>query len=85
MREELDSYGAGLADKPEVVALSKSDAVDEKTLASLRKKLAKKSGGEVLTLSAASGEGVDRALDALIAALGPEDKSEEEASAWRPL
>jgi GTP-binding protein len=86
VREELDAYGAGLADKPEVLALSKSDAVDAKTLASLRKKLAKKSGGEVLALSAASGEGVDAALDALVAALGPEaEPAEQDASAWRPL
>src|SRR5487761_2227156 len=32
VRQELDAYGAGLADKPEIVALSKVDAVDEATL-----------------------------------------------------
>jgi GTP-binding protein len=86
VRDELDAYGAGLADKPEVLALSKIDAVDAKTLRALRKKLAKKSGGEVLALSAASGAGVDAALDALIAALGPEEEpADEEAATWRPL
>jgi GTP-binding protein len=86
VREELDAYGAGLADKPEVLALSKSDSVDAKALSALRKKLAKKSGGEVLTLSAASGEGVDAALDALIAAIGIEEAPTEAAeAAWRPL
>src|SRR5919107_3581462 len=30
VRDELDSYGAGLADKPEIVALSKADLVDTK-------------------------------------------------------
>jgi len=86
VRDELDAYGAGLIDKPEVVALSKSDAVDAKTLTALRRKLAKKSGGEVLTLSAASGDGVDAALNALIAAIGVDEEPEEAAEVtWRPL
>jgi len=86
VRDELDAYGAGLTGKPEVVALSKSDAVDAKTLATLRRKLAKKSGGEVLTLSAASGEGVAAALDALVAAIGVEEApAGQTEAAWRPL
>jgi GTP-binding protein len=86
VRDELDAYGAGLTGKPEVVALSKSDAVDAKTLATLRRKLAKKSGGEVLTLSAASGEGVAAALDALVAAIGVEEApTGQTEAAWRPL
>ena len=32
VRQELDAYGAGLAEKPEIVALSKIDAVDAETL-----------------------------------------------------
>jgi GTP-binding protein len=86
VRDELDAYGAGLTDKAEVVALSKADAVDGKALAKLRKQLAKASGGEVLVLSAASGEGVDAALDALIAAIGvDEEPAEPEEATWRPL
>jgi GTP-binding protein len=87
VREELDAYGAGLTDKPEVVALSKADAVDGKALAALRKRLAKASGSEVLVLSAATGEGVDVALDALVAAIGTDDKApaEQEEATWRPL
>lgn len=86
VRAELDAYGAGLSDKPEVLALSKADTVDAKALASLRKKLARASGGKVLALSAATGEGVDAALDALIAALGPEpEAAAQEAASWRPL
>src|SRR5438105_14746848 len=30
VRDELDSYGAGLAEKPEVIALTKSDLIDDK-------------------------------------------------------
>jgi GTP-binding protein len=86
VRDELDAYGAGLTEKTEVIALSKSDAVDAKTLAKLRKRLAKASGSDVLALSAASGDGVDVALDALIAAIGVETPpAEQEEATWQPL
>ena len=32
VRDELEAYGHGLAEKPEIVALSKADALDEETL-----------------------------------------------------
>ena len=32
IRNELAAYGGGVAEKPEIVALSKVDAVDEETL-----------------------------------------------------
>ena len=32
VRQEIEAYGHGLADKPEIVALSKADALDEETL-----------------------------------------------------
>ena len=70
---ELDAYGAGLLDKPLVVALSKIDTVDAKTATKLQKKLAKASGAEVMLLSAASGDGVDAVLDRLLAAIGPKE------------
>ena len=37
VRGELDAYGAGLADKPELVALTKSDLLDDKARAKLVK------------------------------------------------
>ena len=39
VRQELGAYGAGLAEKPEIVALSKIDAVDEDTLKAQRERL----------------------------------------------
>ena len=32
VRHEIEAYGHGLAEKPEIVALSKADALDEDTL-----------------------------------------------------
>ncbi len=84
VRDELDAYGAGLADKAEIVALSKADAVDGKALARLRRKLEKASGAEVLPLSAATRDGLDTVLDRLVEAVG---KVREPAGdrAWTPV
>jgi GTP-binding protein len=68
---ELAEYGGGLAEKPRLVALSKIDALEPARRKVQKAKLEKASGGPVLMLSAASGEGVPevlRALRAVIAA-----------------
>ncbi|MCR4282332.1 MAG: GTPase ObgE [Bauldia sp.] len=65
VRAELAAYGHGLADKLEIVALSKADAVDKRTLDRLRQTFRKKAGIRPLILSAVSGEGVVAALRAL--------------------
>src|SRR4051794_17245545 len=44
VRGELDSYGAGLAGKPELIALSKADLLDDKRRAKIAKALEKESG-----------------------------------------
>ena len=40
VRAELESYGAGLGDKPEVIALSRADLVDADRLAEIKRELA---------------------------------------------
>ncbi len=77
VREELAAYGAGLADKPELVALNKADAVDPRTLASRRAALAKASGKPVFVCSAATGEGVREIVRALAAVIS---QAREEAA-----
>jgi GTP-binding protein len=51
IRKELELYGRDIAAKPEIVVLSKVDAVDEATLAKKSKELAEASGANVLHLS----------------------------------
>ncbi len=86
VRGELDAYGAGLVDKPELLALNKIDALEPKEVTKLAKKLAKASGEEVLLLSGAAGTGVDEALDRLVAELGPAAApKEDEPEAWSPI
>ena len=76
VRRELAAYGGGLAEKPEIVALSKVDAVDEATLKLQRERLkrAMRTYGPSLTpgakrpppldLSAVAGQGVKEVLRA---------------------
>ncbi len=88
VRSELDAYGAGLADKPQVLALNKIDAVEPKALDKLVKKLAKKSGAEVTRLSGVSGEGLPAVLDQIIEILGPAPETaaaNENDEPWSPI
>ncbi|MGE3142902.1 MAG: GTPase ObgE [Hyphomonadaceae bacterium] len=66
VRREIEAYGAGLAEKPELVALNKIDALDPDTLKKRRDALRRASGKTVWLVSGVSGQGV-RAL--LFAAL----------------
>jgi GTP-binding protein len=85
VRGELDAYGGGLVDKPEILALNKIDAVDPKEVTKIARKLAKASGETVLLLSGAAGTGVDEALDHFLEILGPAKPKAEEPEEWSPL
>ena len=67
VRRELDAYGAGLAGKPEIVALNKCDALRREDAAEKRAALAKASGRDVAVISAVAGTGVTGVLRALLA------------------
>jgi GTP-binding protein len=86
VRDELDAYGAGLEDKIEIVALNKSDTVDEELLDALSDELEAECGQKPLRLSGATGEGKDAVLDAILAALQFEAEAEQQAEGdWSPL
>jgi GTP-binding protein len=65
VKAELDAYGGGLTDKPEIVALSQIDVLDEKELKKKAKELEKACGRPPLLLSAAAHIGMTEALRAL--------------------
>ncbi len=68
VRQELRAYGGGLADKPEMVALTKSDAMMPREIAARRASLAKAAGiaaSRVFVISAVSGQGVADLLEAV--------------------
>ena len=87
VRGELDSYGAGLADKPEVIALTKADLLDDRKRARIVKALEKETGARVFPVSAPLEEGLEPLLDAIIERLGVAagQATEEEARQWSPL
>jgi GTP-binding protein len=87
VRAELEAYGEGLAEKPEIVALNKIDALDPETLKKRRAALRRACGKPVMLVSGVSGAGVREALFALLAAMRPESAPEVAALAdteWRP-
>lgn len=55
---ELEAYGAGLTDKPHIIALNKCDAADPEAFEALRTELAELTGKEIYALSGVSGEGL---------------------------
>jgi GTP-binding protein len=88
VRGELDSYGAGLDDKPEIIALSKADLVDDKRRAKAAKALEKASGAIAFPVSAPLEEGLEPLLDAIIERVGSAAEAPEPAEAgksWSPL
>jgi GTPase len=62
VRHELEAYGEGLADKPEILALNKIDALDEDTRAARAAELEAASGQPVRLVSGAAKMGVTELL-----------------------
>ncbi len=86
VRKELEAYGHDLAEKPEIVALSKVDALDKETLKKQHDRLKRAAGRKPMLLSAVSGEGVPEALRALLDVIGEARKDEVplEEQPWHP-
>ncbi|MCY6383460.1 GTPase ObgE [Hoeflea prorocentri] len=88
VRGELEAYGHGLGEKPEIVALSQADILDEELQAALAGELEEACGQTPLVLSAVSGQGMTAALRRLAAIIeddknaGREDSSAEGARDW---
>ena len=87
VRRELEAYGNGLAEKPELVALNKADALSPEDAAAKTARLAEAIGKEVALVSGASGQGLTDALRSLYRYVGEATGAAEapaEAGAWRP-
>jgi GTP-binding protein len=88
VRHEIEAYGHGLDEKPEIVALSKADALDEDTLKEQLKKLKKACRQTPYAISSASGQGVQEVLQALLKVIDETTKAEEEPAEpreeWHP-
>jgi len=91
VRGELKAYGAGLARKKEVLALSKCDALDEETLATRAAALKRAARRTPLLVSAVSGRGVADVLAQLAREIERAEARERAAAGagaerrpWRP-
>lgn len=69
VREELAAYGGGLAEKPEIIGLNKSDSMTPRETSARAAALRKASGRPVMLLSGATGQGVPEVLRTLQAAI----------------
>jgi GTP-binding protein len=72
IRRELERYGHGLPEKPEILVLNKTDALPPEEVTAKRAKLRRAAKRPVLAMSGATGAGTDSvlaaALEAIIAA-----------------
>jgi len=89
IRKELKAYGGGLADKPEIVALSKVDSLTPEERAEKAAALKKAARRVPLELSAPTGENVEKVLRALRRAIDQADAADLDVPAakdepWRP-
>ena len=84
VRGELEAYGHGLDDKPEIVALSKADALTADEIKKQAAKLKKACKKTPLVLSSVSGKGVPETLRALLKVVDEAGARGEESHAKEP-
>jgi GTPase len=89
---ELAEYGAGLEEKPQIVALNKGDLLDAELMADIADQLKDAGAMDVIAISGATGQGVSEVLDRVLGAL-PEKSGIEssrsdgltEDGTWSPI
>jgi GTP-binding protein len=90
VRGELEAYGGDLEDKPEIVALSKVELVDEADLKEKAKKLKRAAKATPLLLSSATGTGITDALRMMARAIEDARSADSEmhpstrTETWKP-
>jgi GTPase len=88
VRAELEAYGQGLTDKPEIVALTKADALTPEAIKSQSAKLKKACKKVPLVVSSASGQGVPEVLRSLLKVIDQArdraDTPQPKEAAWQP-
>ncbi len=91
---ELAAYGAGLADKPQLVALNKIDLADAELVEGFAAELREAGADRVFGISGATGDGIGALLDAVLSYLPDRTATETNAAEieqepaegnWSPL
>lgn len=82
---ELEAYSAILGDKPRILALNKTDAMEARQISDRRRALEKASGGPVHVISGVSGKGLPDVLRAVYAeVVGKAAPETAERGTWQP-
>ena len=91
---ELEAYGAGLSDKPQLVALNKLDLADKELGEAFAEELLAAGADKVFTISGATGAGIEELIDAVLSYLpdrtstetqAEEVEDEDEEPDWSPI
>ena len=77
----MSAYGGGLAEKPEIIGLNKSDAMTPRETSSRLAALRKASGRPVYLLSGATGQGLPEILRVLQDTIHSTREAEQEQAA----
>jgi GTP-binding protein len=78
IRGELEAYGHGLTEKPEIIALNKADALPQEELTKKRAKLKRAAKRPIFVMSGATGQGIEEVLNALLQAVQTARETEVE-------
>ena len=84
VRREVEAYGGSLAEKPELVALNKADALSDEDKAEKQELLALASGTEVAVISGISGDGLQTLMAVLFGVIGRLTESTQPKRAFAP-
>ena len=84
VRREVEAYGGSLAEKPELVALNKADALSAEDKAEKQELLALASGAEVAVISGISGDGLQTLMAVLFGVIGRLTESTQPKRAFAP-
>lgn len=86
IRQELAAYDENLAQKQELIVLSKADSVSSEDLESKQDDLEQIAGQAIRVMSAVTGTGIDNLLDRILSRLdiGSTQAKENEAAPWQP-
>ena len=89
IRGELAAYDDGLAHKPELLALTKCDALTPELVADQKRQLEGLVNGPIIDISSVAGDGLQTLYDSLIALIDKANKADvieaETQAAWHPL
>ena len=94
IERELEAYGAGLEEKPRLIALNKIDLADAELAAGFAEELKAAGAERVFPISGATGEGIPALLDAVLEYLpahtatdthGAAEEEDEADGDWSPL